>query len=786
MNSKKITRIFLMLVFFIMIHMVSVNASVDDIVFDSDYYAHTQGDVVYYLGTDANTLRQHYKNSGIREGRQGSVYFDAKYYLAVNTDVAAAFGANNYEAAYNHFVTAGINEGRIASKVFNVKYYLACNSDVAAAVNGNYVAAYEHYMNGLAAGELRTTIATFDLAHYLANNKDIAAAYKNNNPGALRHYLTDGIAEGRNAGHVKVAGAETKVISELTCTTDGIIEFPCSVCNGTVRVVTKATGHDMKLYKGEAAATCTEKGVEVYKCANCDYQEKKETEALGHNWKEKEGAASKAPTCSTAGVQYEVCTRCGEENKTEVPATGKHVIDPDGDIIITKMETCKEEGEMTYTCKECGKRIENEVRPITHNYEVVENVPATCKTEGKKVEKCKDCGDVKTTTIEKLAHKMVTYDNATETATTPVNGIAVKDATCTEAGQKVEECSVCGEYKITPVPAKGHDMKANPLATPATKVECGKATADVTYTCANGCGKTETKNEIVTHANYSKTSIDGVENGHPVVTEICDGCGKTLGTKTVHKTVATDADHFRKLDNTRRHFVDEDGNPAAEVTYVCTYGNCGYTETVSVPVEDDDHVYGEAVVVTEPTCSTPGSKQAKCTICGAVKENIEIPVDPKLHKFDITTATVTTPATCTKEGEGTVTCTECGSKDATIILPVDKTVDTTDADAIAATIARHGGASNWEDTVVAPTCKDKGYTEHVCKDCGASYRDSETEVDATAHDYAVGYRQVNDEADANNGKYYIYKKCTVCGVEEEIKTTYYDDVDAVKAAIAAM
>lgn len=785
MKSKRLLRIFLMLVFFVMIHMVSVNASVEDVMFDSDYYATTQGDVVFYLGNDKEVLKQHYMNYGIKEGRQASVYFDVKYYLATNGDVAKAFGANNYEAAYNHFITYGMNEGRVASRVFDVNYYLETNGDVAKAFGANKVAVYTHFIT-YGMNERRRPSVAFDPTHYLANYKDIAKAYGDGNyQAATRHYAIWGYQEGRKSDHVKAEGTNVNVISELSCTTDGIIEYPCSVCKETVKVVTKAVGHELKLFKGEAAATCTEKGVEVYQCENCDYQEKKETEALGHNWKEKEGAASKAPTCSTTGVQYEVCTRCGNENKKEIPATGKHVIDPASDIIITKMENCKEEGEMTYTCKDCGKRIENEVRPITHNYAVVEDAPATCKTEGKKVEKCKDCGDTKTTTIEKLAHKMETFDDATKTATTPKNGIAVKNATCTEAGQKVEECQTCGEYKIIPVLAKGHNMKANLLPTPTDKVECGKTTADITYTCANGCGKTETKNEIVTHANYSKQSIDRIENGHPVVTEICDGCGTTLGTKIAHKTVATDSAHFRKLDNTRRHFVDDKGNAAAEVTYVCTYGNCGYTETVSVSVEDDDHVYAEAVVVTEPTCNTPGAKQSKCTICGHVKENIEIPADPKKHKFDISKATVTTLATCTTEGEETVTCSAC-SKTAKIILPVDKTVDTTDATTLAATIARHGGVANWEDKVVAPTCKDKGYTEHVCKDCGASYKDSETAVDTSTHDYAIGYRQVNDVTSANNGKYYIYKKCTICGHEEEMTDNYYDDVESVKAAIATM
>ena len=120
MNSKKLVRIFLMLVFFVMIHMVSVNASVEDVMFDSNYYAATQGDVVFYLGDDKEVLRQHYMNYGIKEGRQASVYFDVKYYLATNGDVAKVFGANNYEAAYNHFITYGMKEGRVASRVFDV------------------------------------------------------------------------------------------------------------------------------------------------------------------------------------------------------------------------------------------------------------------------------------------------------------------------------------------------------------------------------------------------------------------------------------------------------------------------------------------------------------------------------------------------------------------------------------------------------------------------------------------------------------------------------------------
>ena len=67
--------------------------------------------------------------------------------------------------------------------------------------------------------------------------------------------------------------------------------------------------------------------------------------------------------------------------------------------------------------------------------------------------------------------------------------------------------------------------------------------------------------------------------------------------------------------------------------------------------------------------------------------------------------------------------------------------------------------------VTAPTCKEKGYTKHVCTVCGASYTDSET--DALGHDY-----QSTVIAPTCTAKGYTKHTCTRCG------TSYTDSEKA--------
>ena len=88
---------------------------------------------------------------------------------------------------------------------------------------------------------------------------------------------------------------------------------------------------------------------------------------------------------------------------------------------------------------------------------------ATCKEAGEKVEVCSVCGYEKKTTVNKLAHTYV-EDTAASQA-----------ATCSAEGKKVEKCSVCQDVKETPISKLAHTYVEDTAASqPATCSTEGK------------------------------------------------------------------------------------------------------------------------------------------------------------------------------------------------------------------------------------------------------------------------------------------------------------------------
>ena len=145
---------------------------------------------------------EHYVTFGEREGRSPSPDFSAEAYLHANPDVAAS-GVN----ALAHYLSFGQDEGRSVfagegegpGQVigdFDADFYLAQYTDVAAAVPAAHVPAafaLEHYLR-YGASELRNPNAAFDTAYYLEQNPDVAASGAN----PLLHYQEFGWHEGRN------------------------------------------------------------------------------------------------------------------------------------------------------------------------------------------------------------------------------------------------------------------------------------------------------------------------------------------------------------------------------------------------------------------------------------------------------------------------------------------------------------------------------------------------------------------------------------------------------------
>lgn len=77
---------------------------------------------------------------------QFALIYDKDAYLALNPDVAAAYGGNDSKVL-DHFLTQGINEGRVASTTFDVNSYFLQNADLRAKFGLDMPRYYHHYVN---------------------------------------------------------------------------------------------------------------------------------------------------------------------------------------------------------------------------------------------------------------------------------------------------------------------------------------------------------------------------------------------------------------------------------------------------------------------------------------------------------------------------------------------------------------------------------------------------------------------------------------------------------------
>lgn len=122
-----------------------------------------------------------------------------------------------------------------------------------------------------------------------------------------------------------------------------------------------------------------------------------------------------------------------------VPGDHEHV---EGDGIVTKAATCKENGEMTYKCTICGEVVRTDViaKTTEHSYNDGEiTTAATCTATGVKTFTCTVCGETKTEEIEALGH-----DFHGEEIVVP--------ATCVKTGTKLVECTRCTATEETELP----------------------------------------------------------------------------------------------------------------------------------------------------------------------------------------------------------------------------------------------------------------------------------------------------------------------------------------------
>ena len=220
-------------------------------------------------------------------------------------------------------------------------------------------------------------------------------------------------------------------------------------------------------------------------------------------------------------------------------------------------------------------------------------------------------------------------------------------------------------------------------------------------------------------------------------------------------------DHSYNCETTKVVTCTEDGIK----TYTCTCGDT-YTETItatghsysmvsrvagdctkqgvsvyecanckdSYEIKDKYEGHSYVLDVHIPTCLLYGYTQAVCSVCNeSVMFDFVVPTG---HSMQIDRK----DATCTEHATVSYLCTICGYHDEVI-----------DNDS-------YFGEHLYTTHIVASTCKDKGYTAHVCSVCGDEFFDNYTELsDHTPGEWTVTVPPTTE----NEGVKALY--CSVCG-----------------------
>ena len=188
--------------------------NIEPYIFDAKYYADNNADLKRAFGYDANKLKNHYFNWGIKEGRKSSSVFDINYYMRNNPDIEKAFNNNILDAFY-HFVNFGIYEGRQASEEFDVKFYIEQYPDIANAYNSDYASCLIHYVdygknegrygseNIVYKKQMKSWVnVLFDKDLYYSLYPDLQRAFGDNEVALKEHYINFGVAEGRIGSYI--------------------------------------------------------------------------------------------------------------------------------------------------------------------------------------------------------------------------------------------------------------------------------------------------------------------------------------------------------------------------------------------------------------------------------------------------------------------------------------------------------------------------------------------------------------------------------------------------------
>ena len=214
-------------------------------------------------------------------------------------------------------------------------------------------------------------------------------------------------------------------------------------------------------------------------------------------------------------------------------------------------------------------------------------------------------------------------------------------ATCTEHGEEVCYCTVCGRL----MDVRETDLLDHVPMTTTTPASCKHAGEKVIIcaVCKKEISRQETPIEPHTPGKWEKIS-DATCERDGEMQQYCSVCGELLNSKVIPahghaaywKTVeeATCVKYGRK-------------------EYVCSICSAVLkTERI----EKEEHVPGKWEITKDCTCTEPGLKQQTCALCGALLGEPQV-IEPHAHQLGAWV--VIREADCERDGEKIQACTDC-------------------------------------------------------------------------------------------------------------------------------
>ena len=262
---------------------------------------------------------------------------------------------------------------------------------------------------------------------------------------------------------------------------------------------------------------------------------------------------------------------------------------------------------------------------------------------------------------------------------------------CTEGGEMIRSCSVCGAEETKTIDALGHDYseqwtvdeEADCVNDGSKSRHCSRCDAKTDVTVIEAKGHTE----VVDKAVAATCTADGYTEG-----KHCSVCGTVLVAQNVIKSPGEHT--FGEWQTTVKPTCTEGG----EMIRNCSV--CGAEETKTIDALGHDYS-DQWTIDEEADCVNDGSKSRHCSRCDA-KTDVTV-IEAKGHTEVVDKAVA---ATCTADGytEGKH-CSVCNA----VIKAQEK---------IAAT------GHKYVETVVEPSYSNRGYTLYECSVCGYSYKDN--------------------------------------------------------------